>query len=101
MYGTINLTTGKVHHYLGMTFDFSDSSSVKLSMSGYIDELMTEYKVTGEAKTPATDQLFHINDEAQKLDETAKQEFHSATAKLLYLAKRIRPDISNNKGAIS
>jgi hypothetical protein len=48
--------------------------------------------VKGQA-TPRNHSLFIVNKESQLLDENERKYFHSTTAKLLYLAKRTRPDI--------
>ena len=61
-------------------------------MKGYIDGLIQEYDVNGEATTPANNNLFKdinpklLNDEDQDV-------LHSITAKLLYVAMRARPEI--------
>jgi histone deacetylase 1/2 len=43
--------------------------------------------------TPATHTLFDINPDAPVLDDKAAADFHSNVAKVLYLAKRTRPDL--------
>ena len=45
------------------------------------------------AKTPAGTDLFSVDEESSRLDEAGAEEFHSRVAKLLYLAKRVRPEI--------
>jgi hypothetical protein len=47
----------------------------------------------GTADAPATATLFEIDDSASALSPLALQRFHSLVAKLLYLAKRTRPDL--------
>jgi hypothetical protein len=47
--------------------------------------------VTGGAKTPATDGLFEGRPNAPLCSEVRRKEFHSIVAKLLYLAKKSRP----------
>ena len=92
-YGTIKEHDGKLHNYLGMNFDFSRQGTVKISMDGYIKETLAAFKATGSAKTPATLDLFKINTGSTLLSQDDKLTFHSAVAKLLYLAKRTRPDM--------
>lgn len=62
-------------------------------MIKYIDECLLWSKVPGESLTPALSDLFEvdINDEIVGKDE--QDDFHTGVAKLLYLAKRCRPDI--------
>jgi hypothetical protein len=62
-------------------------------MDGYVTDLLEHVEVRGKAKTPATADLFTVNEEAMKLGQVDKEAFHSKTAKLLYLGKRVRPDI--------
>ena len=43
--------------------------------------------------TPASRHLLNVNLESPKLDPARRENFHSTTAKLLYLEKRARPDL--------
>ena len=79
--------------YLSVTLDWSVDGSVKMSMQKYIDDVMEEYNVTGQAVTPAEENLFNITDVAEKLGDQDRESFHSCVAKLLFLAKRVRLDI--------
>jgi histone deacetylase 1/2 len=63
-------------------------------MNGYVNELLEEYDlIAGVASTPAGNNLFAVSDSSPTLLNVEKDEFHSLTAKLLYLSKRVRPDI--------
>jgi hypothetical protein len=88
----LTATVGKVHSYLGMTFNFETPGEVKITTERYINEIMTENNVHGSSTVPASNDLFDIV-ESPELDEKRKATFHSVVAKLLYLAKRTRPDI--------
>jgi hypothetical protein len=88
----ITIHDGLIHSYLGMTWDFSAPGEVKITMEGYISELLKECNIAGAVTTPATNNLF-LTREAILLDAEAKSLFHTRVAKLLYLAKRVRPDI--------
>ena len=88
----VKLNSGSTHSYLGMSFDFSVGGSVRLSMSHYIVTLLAEYEVTGFAVTPAEEWLFDVRD-SELLSDAERESFHSAVAKLLFLSKRVRPDI--------
>jgi hypothetical protein len=92
-YGTVTLTKGPVHSYLGQTFDFSIPGQVQVSMEGYVRDLLDLYEVSGYRVTPATPELYDI-DESLPLRSTEEQdEFHSRVMKLMFLAQRARPDI--------
>ena len=91
----LTVTYGKVHDYLGMTIDFSEDGKVKFLMSEYIKNYLSELpeEFDGTAATPAMNHLFHVNDNAEKIDEKKSDLFHASVAKLLYLGMRARPDI--------
>lgn len=89
----INVHDGLIHSFIGITFDFSSEQSVKLSMEHYITSLLHEYQVTGTTCTPATSNLFQISDTNTKLSPSDSASFRTVVAKLLYLSKRVRPDI--------
>ena len=84
---------GQVHSYIGMTFDFSAEGVVSVRMEGYVDDIIKEFKVIGSAPSPAGTDLFDIDDTSPVLDKDKIDLFHTRTAKLLYMAKRARPDI--------
>ena len=91
-YGEVSEHDGPVVPYIGMLFDFS-GDRVRISMDKYVDDLLLEYSVTGVANTPASDRLFEISETSDRLQKEDSDIFHSRVAKLLYLAKRVRPEI--------
>jgi hypothetical protein len=62
-------------------------------MTGFVEDLLSITNIEGTANTPAASSLFKVNKNSKPLDTQSKKQFHSMTAKLLYLSKRIRPDI--------
>ena len=93
-YKKLSVQRGAVINYIGMVFDFSAIGKVKITMPGFIDDLMRACEfIQGVAKSPASDNLFKISENAELLDKGGRDIFHSLTAKFLYLAKRVRPDI--------
>jgi hypothetical protein len=88
----VTLKEGKTIPYLGMVWDFSNSGEVKVTMDGYVSDVLETSNIQGLARTPAGEQLFDLRD-ADKLTSVEAERFHSIVAKLLYLAKRTRPDI--------
>ena len=92
----LSVTRGKVHEYLGMTIDYTSDGCVSFIMKDYVTELLKERPNdmdAGAATTPAASHLFQINENCTKLDPEKADLFHHLVAKLLYLAKRSRPDI--------
>lgn len=95
-FGELTITMGPVVNYLGMTFDFeSIKGSVKITMEGFIEEFITDMdgKIDGTADHPAAKNLFEVHEKEDILDKEMSEFFHSTVAKLLYLAKRVRPDL--------
>jgi hypothetical protein len=78
-----------------MTFDFTKAGRVKMTMEGFVQDLIEGCKdMPGKAKTPAQSNLFTVPNECDSpLPDNLRERFHSITAKLLYLSKRTRPDI--------
>lgn len=91
-YNDISIHIGDVHSYLGMVFDYGVRNKVRVTMSGYVDDMLREVGVRGTATSPATELLFVVDEESPMLDPERLAEFHSRVAKVLYLAKRVRPD---------
>jgi hypothetical protein len=87
----VTIHRGPVVSYLGMTFDFSTLGEVKITQEGYVIDLLGGCGVEGFAKTPAADHLFEVRD-CELAGEEDAEWFHRQTAKVLYLAKRTRPD---------
>jgi len=91
----LTVTRGDIHDYLGMTIDYSTDGKVVIRMDDYVADMLGEVPedMAGSAVTPAAEHLFQVNDDAEALDKTDSDLFHSVTAKLLFLCKRARPDI--------
>lgn len=93
-YEQLSVHRGRVIEYIGMKFDFTNEGKVKITMQGYIQDLLEFCKnIEGSVSTPALDNLFKVGEKNKVLKESDKEYFHSVTAKLLYLGKRVRPDI--------
>jgi len=91
-YREVKGSYGTVHNYLGMTFDFHEDF-VKIGMQSSIEDTIRSANVQGTATTPAGNNLFNISQDSNSLNEADRDKFHSIVAKLLYIAKRVRPDI--------
>lgn len=91
-YGEISMTQGTTLNYLGMVFDLTQQGEARVSMKGYVDSMLECCSTTGGARTPATDGLFGVRPECDVVSESERKDFHSTVARMLYLAKRARPD---------
>jgi hypothetical protein len=97
-YGKITplmVTRGDIHDYLGMTLNYSVPGVVTIRMDDYVKDLLDEAPgdMAGIAAMPSAYHLFTVSEEPKYLDDTTSELFHHLTAKLLFLAKRARPDI--------
>lgn len=110
--GKMTVHRGKVHKYLGMTLDFNTKYQVKVTMTEYVEDIILAWdkasKATDEqgftlvrnkkAKkgrtSAAPEDLFKVNEDAEKLTPMKATIFHNIVAKALYLVKRARPDAS-------
>jgi hypothetical protein len=92
-YKKITVHEGKQLPYLGMMLDFSCEGKVKLTQYGYVDDFLKDYGITRTAETPAGDNLFTVDTASPPLGKPQAEELHSRVAKVLFLAKRTRPDV--------
>ena len=80
-----------------MTIDFSNPGKVKFTMMDYLEDIIAtlpeSLQTNGNTTSPATVNLFNINPECEKLKTKESEMFHSYVAKLLFAAKRARPDL--------
>jgi hypothetical protein len=88
-------TTGDVHDYLGLTIDYSKKNKVIFTMYDYLEDIIESMPddMNGTSPTPASDNLFEVDDESPALNEKESDFFHRTTARLLFAAKRARPDL--------
>ena len=94
-FGELTIDKGPVVNYLGMTMDFrGNNGKVKISMKGFIDEFVSDMDglIDGVSDIPASKNLFDPG-EGGTISVDRKEFFHSTVARLLYLAKRVRPDV--------
>jgi hypothetical protein len=89
----LSVTSGKQHDYLGMHWDYSVDGEVKITMKGFTDDILSDCTINGIASSPAANHLFQVREDSVKLSQSSKEQFHTLVAKLLYLAKRVRPDL--------
>ena len=97
-FGTIKklaASYGKIHEYLGMTIDYSEDGKVKFTMYDYLEDILVEAPddMDGTAVTVASDHLFTVNPDCEKLDPETADYYHRTVARLLFASKRARPDL--------
>jgi hypothetical protein len=87
----ITVHKGETLSYLGMLFDFTTPGEVRVTMKKNIDDVLEGCGVDKCCATPAKDNLFDIRD-AQKVTVAEATWCRSYVAKILYLAKRVKPE---------
>ena len=93
-YSDVKVTRGKEHNYLGAKLIFEDDGVI-VDMRKYLQEMLDEFpdELTGNAKTPANDNLFRVLDGATPLSREKSIAFHSIVMKAMFMSKRARPDV--------
>ena len=90
---TVKQTTGKIIHYLGMVYDYTNESYVAVTAPNFLNGVVSFYNVTEFADFPAESTLRILDENSPRLAGSTAEKFHSLAYKLLYLAKRCRPDL--------
>jgi len=91
----MTVTKGKEHIFLGKERVFKEDGTVQTKIKEHIKDAIDGFKedITKSVVTPATRGLFEINENCPKLSVEDSENYHSTTAKLLYISKRARLDI--------
>ena len=91
VYKETRVVKGRVLDYVGMTFDFTKTGEVKVTMGNCVNDILGCCENVKETSTPASSALFDVRATTKATAEESAW-FHSMTAKVLYLAKRVRPE---------
>ena len=85
---------GKELEYLGMALDFTKKGVCRVTMPKTLSGILADYTFQcRKHKTPAADDLFRVDQESPKLDRELTDVFYSLVYRLLYVAKRVVPEI--------
>ena len=94
-YKDVKSHEGSKLEYLGMSIDMTEEGSAIITMSGMEDRIVEDSALdnSGKATTsPASNNLFEIDEQSIPLEEKERKKFHAMVARLLYLSKRVRPE---------
>jgi hypothetical protein len=88
-------STGLIQDYLGITINFNKRNKVKFTMFDYLEDILSEMPsdMVGISRNPAQDDLFTIDELSPLLNDRDADFYHRTTARLLFAAKRARPDL--------
>ncbi len=101
IYRELTVHEEDTHDYLGMIMEHDrDAGSVKINMRTYIENTIVGFheeepnEKLKDVTTLVTNNLFKTRDgEVEKLSKQRAKVFQSTIARLLFVAKRARPDI--------
>jgi hypothetical protein len=94
-YGEMVVTRGKKHTYVGMDIHYTGNGEAEITMIDYLKECIADFPedCSAHVRNPAATHLFDVDVASPKISEEKRKLLHSTTAKLLFVAKRARPDI--------
>ena len=76
----LTITRGPIHDYLGMTLDWSNQDYTKITMYDFLQDILKEVDekkdMKGTAATPASPNLFEVDEESPKLSQSEADYFH-------------------------
>jgi hypothetical protein len=78
--------------YLGLQINRWDNQ-FELEMEFFVKKLLEPYQTLPIRSTPGTRTVYQVDAGSKQLNEAERKIFHTETAKLLFLAMRVRPDI--------
>ena len=95
----ITLEVGSAYSYLGMQIILKDGSAM-IDMRHFIDKFLATCGENNleKAASPAVKEIFTVDPKASVLDKKTRRAFHTNVAKLLYLTKKARMDITTAIG---
>ena len=78
-----------------MELNYTKKGKLCVNMTKYIKEILEEFpeSLTGTAQQPWSESLFKTKKESKQLSTSKKSLYHTYVMKLMFLAKRGRPDI--------
>lgn len=92
-FAEVSFVEGPTHSYLSMHLQKNKEGGWEVNMHSFIDKCLNGKQIHVGATSPATEDLFDIDESAPLLNTVDKALFHTDVARLLYLAKRTRLDI--------
>lgn len=98
-FGDVHTSNFNEFDYLGVHVRLNyETRSAELSCDDYIRRIISHELFEGKTelkmyKTPASSNIFEINEDSAVLSTEVKEMFHSVVAKLLWIALRVRLDV--------
>ena len=93
VYSDIKVCRGPVHQYLGMTMTVY-SDKIELSMEKSIDSILADRGISTARACPSKGDLFSVDPNSSLLDQQKAKAFHTFVARVLYVTRKVRMDLS-------
>jgi hypothetical protein len=93
-FSAITMTIGQELSYLGMQIEWTPAG-FQVSMEYNIEQMLKDWPGVIFRAGPGTKYTYKIDGGSQRLVEKERKLFHSAVARVLYLAKHVHPDTLN------
>ena len=87
-----NVDTSNPLDFLGMRLTTTEDA-IFADMKRFVKESCDSWGTTSPVSTPATTELFQVDETSPLLSEPKAKAHHTGAAKLLYVSKRTRPDV--------
>ena len=94
-FGDLKVVRGTKHTFLGMNIEILKDKKIQIDMREQLQEAIDMFleSTLMKASSPGSRYVFQVDDDAEQLNKHQSEIFHSTVAKLLFIAKRARPDI--------
>lgn len=89
----VKTQSGPTIRHLGIDVTRKENGNMRLSMGAYTREICQAWRPVKGYKNPATSRSFEVDENSKVLCDEMSKAFHTGAAKVLYLAKRTRPEI--------
>ena len=91
----LNICRGKIHDYFDMNLDYSLHDKVKCTMLDYIEGFLRNipYSLKGYIVNVVPNHLLEVGEDTPMLQHTDSKIYYHRAIQLLWLAKRIYPDL--------
>jgi hypothetical protein len=94
-FGKLTVTRGNSHTFLGMDIKIRNDGKFEILQKDHLEEAFEMFgeDLTRNVTSPASSDLFQVDQDSKSLDDVKSKVFHSVSAKLLFVMQRSRPDI--------
>ena len=102
-FGDLKVQTGPKYSFLGIDYEVKKDGTVEMTAEDQIKEAIAFFpeEINRHVRSPAGHGLFEINENDELLSTDKSDIYHSLVMKLMWIEKRIRPDIETTVSFLS